>query len=395
LINIGKVCVAVSLGDELNTPPADVRRKQALGQIVEMLERKGIDPADIGSVKRISLYQSLTKNSDGEAETHDLTAIQFSPAWESGPEWPVIQPGPAIKLPARRPRTNVDNPAWQTCVVLPDMQIGYFRTHMDTLEPTHDEQAISVALQIVKAVKPAMVVMVGDNIDAPEFGKYRLTPAFQRTMQAAIDRATTLCAEVRDAAPDAEIVWLAGNHEERIPNYLLDNASAAFGLRRGNTPESWPVLSIPYLCRMDEYRVDYRSGYPAGHVWINQRLRVIHGDKVASGGSTAHKYLATEKTSVIYGHIHRREWAERTREDWDGAKTVMAASPGCLARTDGVVPSTRQGTDLDGRPLRVTHDWQSGLAVVTYEPGDGRFVYEQVAIHDGWAQYRGKDFYGG
>jgi hypothetical protein len=394
LTSTGKRFVVVSLGDELTTPPADVRRKQALGQILEMLERKGIDPAEIGSVKRVSLYQSLTKNKDGEAETHDLTAIQFSPAFETGPEWPVIQPGPAIKLPARKPQVK-PNAAWQTCVVLPDMQIGYYRDATDTLQPTHDEQAISVALQIVKAVKPAMVVMVGDNLDAPEFGKYRLTPAFQRTMQAAIDRATTLCAEVRDAAPDGEIVWLAGNHEERLPNYLLDNASAAFGLRRGNVPDSWPVLSIPYLCRMDEFGVDYRSGYPAGHVWINQRLRVIHGDKVASGGSTAHKYLATEKTSVIYGHIHRREWAERTREDWDGAKTVMAASPGCLARIDGVVPSTKQGTDLDGRPLRRTEDWQHGIGVVTYEQGEGRFVYEQVAIHDGWAQYRGKDYYGG
>jgi hypothetical protein len=38
-----------------------------------------------------------------------------------------------------------------------------------------------------------------------------------------------LCAQVRDAAPNAQIIWLAGNHEERIPNYLLDNAAAAFG----------------------------------------------------------------------------------------------------------------------------------------------------------------------
>jgi hypothetical protein len=40
-------------------------------------------------------------------------------------------------------------------------------------------------------------------------------------------------------------------------------------------------------------------------------------------------------------------------------------------------------------------DWQQGLAVVTYEEGEGRFVYEQIAIHDGWAQYRGKDYIGG
>lgn len=381
----------MSLADDLNQPGVEAKRRAALGQIAEMLERKGIDPADIGRVKRVSLYQSLTKNSDGEAETHDLTAIQFSPAWEDGPEWPVIQPGPRYRLPART-ATVGRSEGWNRAVILPDMQIGYYRGKDDELEPTHDEAALEVALAIVKDVKPNVIVMVGDNIDAPEFGKYRLTPAFQRTMQAAIDRATTLCAQLRAIATDAEIVWLAGNHEERIPNYLLDNASAAFGLRRGNTPDSWPVLSIPYLCRMDETGVDYRAGYPAGQYWINQRLRVIHGDKVASGNSTAHKYLATEKTSVIYGHIHRREWAERTREDWDGAKTVMAASPGCLARIDGVVPSTKQGTDLDGRPLRRVEDWQQGLGVVTFEQGDGRFVYEQVAIHDGWAQYRGKDY---
>jgi len=143
--------------------------------------------------------------------------------------------------------------------------------------------------------------MVGDNLDAPEFGKYRLSPAFQRTMQASIDRATLLCFQLRALAPEAEIVWLAGNHEERLPNYLMDNAVAAFGLRQGKKPDSWPVLSVPFLCRMDESNVDYRAGYPASHCWINQRLRVIHGDKVASGGSTAHKYLANEKTSVLYG----------------------------------------------------------------------------------------------
>jgi hypothetical protein len=236
------------------------------------------------------------------------------------------------------------------------------------------------------------VVLVGDNADFCEFGKYRLTPAFQRTTQATIDRMTLFCAELRDAAPRARIVWIAGNHEERLPNFLLDNAAAAYGLRQGNTPESWPVMSVPFLCRFDDFGIEYLPGYPASMFWINQRLRVIHGDRVASGGSTAHKYLATEKTSVIFGHIHRREWAERTRRDYDGPKTIMAASPGCLARTDGAVPSTKGATDLDGRPLPIAEDWQQGYAVVHFEPGDGRFTFEQVAIHDGWAMRGGKEY---
>lgn len=363
-------------------------KRLSLGRIADLLDRNGIDLDEVGKIQRVSLYQSLTKNDEGEAELHDLTAIQFSPKWAEGPEWPVIQPGPAVKLPARKPTKTFSG--WRNCAVLPDMQIGYYRGVDGQLHTTHDEQAIKVALDIVKDANPTLVVLVGDNLDLPEMSKYRLTAPYQQTTQATIDRATTLCFEIREAAPEARIVWLAGNHEERLPRYLIDNASAAFGLRRGSTPESWPVMSVPYLCRLDESNVEYLPGYPASHIWITENLKVIHGDKVASGGSTAHKYLATQKVSVIYGHIHRREWAERTRDDHDGPSTILAASPGCLARIDGAVPSTKGGVDLDGRPIRQHEDWQQGLAIIPHDPETNKFCYEQIAIHDGWAMWRGK-----
>lgn len=306
------------------------------------------------------------------------------------PAWPVIQPGKRYTVPTLNPQP-IKHGEYQTAVILPDMQIGYFHNAAG-LEAIHDEQAIEVALRIIKASKPAQIVMVGDNLDLCEFGKYRYTPAFARTTQAAIDRATELCAQLRKLAPQATITWIAGNHEERLGNYVLDSAAAAFGLRRGNIPTEWPVMSVPYLCRLDEFEVEYLSGYPTGAHWINNNLKVIHGDKVASGGSTSHKYLSSEKVSVIFGHVHRREWAERTRDDYDGARTILAASPGCLARTDGAVPSTRGGHDLDGRPLYRSEDWQQGIAVVEYEPGDGDFNLELVPIRSGWARWRGVDY---
>jgi hypothetical protein len=169
----------------------------------------------------------------------------------------------------------------------------------------------------------------------------------------------------------------------------MDNAAAAFGLRQGNTPEGWPVLSVPHLCRLDDHRVTYRPGYPASDLWVTPRLRIIHGDRVKSRGSTAHKYLDDEKSSVIYGHIHRIERAHRTRDDHDGPREIMAASPGCLARIDGAVPSTKQGLDLDGRPLTRHEDWQQGLAVVISDDVSGEFDYEQVRIDRGRAWWRG------
>lgn len=368
------------------------RKEKMLGSIADMLVAKNIDINEIGDIKRVSLYQTLTKDDDGEATIHDLAAVQFSPKWETGPEWPVVQQGPAIKLPIHK-IVGKKTTTFKTCVIVPDIQIGYYRGRDGSLEPTHDEKAILVALSIIESVKPDVVVCVGDNLDLPEMGKYLTYPAYAQTTQASIDRATFFCAQMRAMAPEAKIIWLAGNHEERMPKYLLVNAGAAYGLRKGNTPESWPVLSVPYLCRMDEFGVEYRPGYPASDYWINEKLRVIHGDRVKSSGSTAHIYLNAEKTSVIYGHIHRIETAFKTREDFDGPRTIMAASPGCLARIDGAIPSTRGGVDLDGRPLVRYENWQQGLGIVTYEDtGTHKFSYEVLPIYDGWAMYRGKEY---
>lgn len=367
------------------------RRDTTVSKLAALIDSSGIDLDDIARVTKVKAWQGFMKDDDGQRVVVDLHGIELVPSWADGPQWPVIQPGPSYRLPATKATVRTED-GWRTAVILPDIQCGYFRTAAEELEPIHDEAALAVALAIVKAEKPDVVVLVGDNMDACEFGKYRYSPAFQRTTQATIDRLALLCAQLRAAAPTAEIVWLAGNHEERLPNYLLDNAAAAYGLRKGGIPDGWPVMSVPYLCRFDEYDITYLPGYPASSYWINERLRVIHGDRVASGGSTAHKYLAGEKTSVIYGHVHRREWAERTRTDYHGPRTILAASPGCLARTDGVVPSTKGGTDLDGRPLTRHEDWQQGCGIVRFEPGDGRFVYEQVAIHDGWAMHHGREY---
>ena len=379
----------MSISDDLN----EEVNKARLGKISELLERSGIDVSEVGRVEKVKIseWQGLTKNEDGTAEIHDLggVSVVLSPSWETGPEWPVIQQGPSVKLP----KTNVSakkTSDWNEAVVLPDMQIGFFYTTSGELEPTHDPIAIDCSIALIASIKPKKIVMHGDNLDLPEMGKYRLSPAFQRTTQASIDYATTMVARLRAASPESEIVWLAGNHEERLVNYMIDNASAAFGLKKGNAPDSWPVLSVPYLCRFEEYGIDYIPGYPAGFYWINEKLKVIHGTRVKSNGSTAHSYLANEKTSVLYGHIHRREWAELTRDDYNGPKTILAASAGCLARCDGAVPSTKGGIDLHGRPMTVTENWQQGLCVVTYLDGDQEFHLEMVPIRDGKMFYRGK-----
>lgn len=381
--NLAKIAVENSKAEQ---------RQKMIGSIADLLERKNIDIAEIGDIKKVSIYQSLIKDENGDAQVHDLAAIQFSPSWDAGPQWPVVQPGPQIQVQKTKTKSKATK-GFKTAIIPPDIQIGYFRNRDGQLEPTHDENAIDVCLAMIEELQPELIVCVGDNLDLPEMGKYVTYPAYAQTTQASIDRATMFCAQMRTAAPSARIVWLAGNHEERMPKYLVQNATAAYGLRKGNAPESWPVLSVPYLCRMDEFGVEYKPGYPAADFWINKKLKIIHGDRVKSSGSTAHVYLNNEKVSVIYGHIHRIETAFKTREDYEGPKTVMAASPGCLARIDGAIPSTKGGVDLDGRPLTRHENWQQGVGVVTYEDsGEHKFSYEVATIYNGWTMFRGKEY---
>lgn len=380
--------------------------KAKFGRIAEMIERSGISIDEIGSIKsvKVSEWQNITKDETGEAQTHDLSGASFvfQPKWKDGPQWPVVQPGPKYNIPKGRAKSRKAK-TWETAVILPDMQMGYYKKSLELnaeLEPIHDEQAIEIAIAVIKDMNPDRVVMLGDNLDFAEFGKYLTAPTFKQLTQATIDRATLLCAQVRAAAPNAEITWIAGNHEARLARYIQTNAEAAFGLTRGKLQEelreNWPVLSVPNLCRMDEFEINYLSGYPESFLALNENLIIRHGDRVTSNGSTTTKYLNDAHKSVIYGHIHRVEVAYRTRVSEAGPRTIMAASPGCLCRIDGAVPSTKSGADEFGRPLmQGAENWQQGLAVVQYQPkgvGEEWFNYEQMWIYNGRGFFRGVEY---
>lgn len=366
-----------------------------LSKLAKLLENQGIDPNDIGKVKSVSLreWQMGSKDDAGNPVVTDLhgTAIMFEPSWATGPEWPVVQPAKPITVRPTKTQRKVTK-GWHTAVILPDPQIGYRRYEDGTIDPFQDERAINVALQVVRYLRPDVVVNLGDVMDLPEFGTYEQEPAFAFTTQPTIDRTGQFFAEQRANAPEAEVFYIEGNHDRRLQKSIIKNAKAAFGLRQANTPESWPVLSIPHLLNLDSLNVKYIEGYPAGECWINDNLVCIHGAKVRSNGSTASAYIDDERVSVLFGHVHRIELQHKSRRTRAGVKRNFAATPGCLCRVDGAVPSTKSSTDCFGRALTTWENWQQGFGVVRFQEGDGRFNLELAPIHDGTAIFRDKEF---
>jgi len=379
-------------------------RAVTLGRIADLLDRNGIDVAEVGAITKVSLWQGFSKDeATGENNVVDLMGVQLAPSWETGPQWPVVQPAaPVIARPRPAPKAQRLE---RTIVILPDPQIGYRRDEQGQLDPFHDEAAIDVALQIVQAAKPDQVVTLGDSCDFPEWSnKFLVSPEMVLTTQPTIDRLHRFIAEQITAAPDGcTFALLEGNHDARLPMAITRNAMAALRLRRANTPDDWPVLSMPHLLRLHDFgtltdgtqRVTYVAGYPAGRLQLAPGsdhitgLWAIHGERL-----TVSAVAKNERQSFVQGHIHRLQDHWETYDLAGQPVVVNAWSPGCLCRIDGAVPSVRGATDPRGRPVHRVEAWQQGCAVITVA-ADGTWSKELVHISHGRAIWRGKEYRSG
>ena len=371
--------------------------RSILIRISELLKKSGIDIDEIGSIEKVrsSTRQTSVKGKGGLPTTLDLhsSSIVFSPKWKDGPEWPVVAQSPPITVTPRPPQPVLDRPEnWKVAVAFGDTQIGYWRDSNDIIHPIHDERFLDLATQIVGEVQPDRVIMAGDITDLAEMSRFRLVPTFARTIQATVDRSALLLANLRGILrDDATIDWMQANHEVRLSHYILDNAQASFSLKRALMPDSWPVLSLPFLCRFDEFGVNYVEGYPNNALWLSDRLFIDHGEKAAKGRN-AYAYLSDLRSSMVFFHSHRAEIAYVTKTSRYGPRTIMAANPGCGCRVDGVVPGSHSGFTAEGSPVNRHENWQQGLCVLGYTEPDGMFSYEHVPVYDGVAHFRGREY---
>jgi hypothetical protein len=303
---------------------------------------------------------------------------------------------PTVVKPAKAPkRTPALLTGWRTAVILPDPQFGY-RSLDGTLDPFHDEQALSVAMQILAAVaqdtRVDKVVNLGDFLDLPAQSKYDQHNSWQQTTQAAINAGHMFLAQQRATVPNAEIVILEGNHDKRISDSIMKFNAASAGLKRANIPHDWPAMTAPFLLRTDDLNIQWLDGYPARKYWISDQIKCVHGSIVRSSGSTASAYARGDRTSTIFGHIHRIEVHHTTQQDRYGPIRLFAATPGCLCRVDGAVPGVKGAMDLTGKTLTNYEDWQQGVIVLRWNDRDPRYVLDTIHIQQGWAMYGGQSF---
>jgi hypothetical protein len=362
-------------------------REKLHKQLDQALDNLNVDPSFVQSF-RVSQWDGMTKNSEGEAEIHKLHGFQFNLIAESlEPKWDIVRRVESEPIPFNQSEKKEKVGEWKREVVLPDFQIGFWRQEDGSLHAMHDEKAIDVALQLVEKIQPSRIVILGDFLDLPNFSKYPQTPEFAQTTNASIEYGHRLLRTMREMLPDSKLVLIEGNHDKRLGDAVKRNFMEAYGIRRAG--ESLPVLSVPYLLALDDLGVEYVGGYPAGRYFINPNLMAIHGE-FHTKGAVAKKLTEHEGISTIQGHNHRFEAYARTTRTYNGARQTYAYSAGTLSRIDGFVPSVHGGTQ-NGVPHTNHEDWQQAILMVEHDGND--FFVNPIHINlDHKARFEGETF---
>jgi len=239
-----------------------------------------------------------------------------------------------------------------------DPQIGFWKDGATgKLIPFHDRRALDLFLQVADHEQPELIVWGGDIEDFAEMqDRFLKDPDFEGTTQPAIEETHWWLAQLRAACPDAEIVIMAGNHDDRLRKAMITHFKAACQLRAADEVELPAPLSPERLLGLRGLGIDWIGDYPDGEYWLDDGLRTIHGNQVSQvPGGTAAAVLKDADDWTLFFHAHRREMASKTVHGRHGRRSISAVSPGCLCRVDGAVP---------GRKKR--QNWQQGMALVDY-----------------------------
>lgn len=337
----------------------------------EFIRSTGQDP------DKVTFSHGWTSNPSGGFWNKLLGVRPIKESEDGGPSWPVVQPAAPVHVTVADipPRPIRD---MKLAIKGADTQIGYRALPDGTLDPFHDDAAMAVFIETCRRFQPDKVQILGDFLDLASQGRFAQEASFARTTQLALNAGHAFLAKLRAVCPDAEIVVIEGNHDKRMQNFIETNAVAAFGLKRAGLPASWPVMSLPYLLRLDELNIQYVDAYPAATDWDNDTTRNIHGTKANSRGSTTSQYVTElPHLNTWAGHTHRVEVTYRSSTGARGqAVESYSANPGCLCRVDGAVPSVNGAIGSDGRAAHVIENWQQGLGMAYYNDTESwPFVY--------------------
>ena len=197
--------------------------------------------------------------------------------------------------------------------------------------PYQDNSAVKCMLAFSKKYKPQRIIVNGDVLDFYSLSVFDKCPERKENLQGELQQARDFFKLLRKNY-DGEIIFLEGNHENRLQRYLWRNPELA-GLKE---------LKIENLLHLSKYNVkqikvesDYWSAESGEH--RIKDLIIQHGDGRLNGakysqnpGYAAFNTLKNKGGyNLIMGHTHRLAQIYNRMGD----KSLVGIEGGCLCKT--------------------------------------------------------------
>jgi len=240
-------------------------------------------------------------------------------------------------------------------LVLADLQIPY-----------HDDLAIKTALDWGLSRNPDMVILDGDINDCYKISDWKTDPTrpdFGTEVKICRDELKKIDEKLKKCKSVKEVVYISGNHEERLRRELWGASKKLAGL---------DVLKIPILYETNELGWKYVDNSQLLREELTPfklgKLNILHGHEVRVNYSVVNIpriYYQRCLVNLLVGHHHRtQENIERKLDhSHDGAWSV-----GCLCKLS-----------QDYAPV---NKWNHGFALVEWD-SQGDFSISNKKIING------------
>lgn len=244
--------------------------------------------------------------------------------------------------------------------------------------PYHSEPFHRAFCSFLKAEQPAKIVILGDAADNSIISRHRTHPRFAAEINRTNDAVVRIFYDYRRCCPDAEIILLPGNHDDRVGYALQDYKPELYGARAGTLPgesEDIPVMNFRRLWRLDELNItlvddDWKiASYP-----VTPSLTARHG--YLTGNNSERKLLEKHGRSQVHGHDHRLSMIFRTKHDPLDVRVAMSCGTAAEVEPDGLGyepdPDWQQGCG-------VGYIWEDGFFALAPAP----FIQGSLLLPDG------------
>ncbi len=223
-----------------------------------------------------------------------------------------------------------------------------------------DKKVCKMFMNFLRREQPDTLVLNGDIVDFYSISKFDKDPARKTDLQDELNDSYNFLYDLREALPNAGIMYIEGNHEARLRKYLRSKAPALATL---------DALKIETLLGFKDFGIEYEED----GIWLGD-LFVYHGSIIRTeAGDTAKAERRKNGCSGISGHSHR-----------DG-KSPVRYRGGQLCWWENFCLC-----QLDAEYIKGIANWTQGWSVVTTI--GKRPNVEPVAVLGGRYTYRGKEY---